>query len=475
MSTENWIALFVVLLVPLAAIIMTLWHQWQDEKRHHRALHQAYQALNKEMQQRTQHLRSLNNSLYGEIRQHEATEAKLHQSENYLYSIINSMPSILIGVTPEGVITHWNSSAEKDSRLKEKEVLGRYLWDAYPHLPVDIWMIREAIQDKQPKVRQNFKQVRQGETVYSDITIYPLLSADHNSLQEAIIQVDDVTVRVMMENMMIQNEKMLSLGELAAGLAHEINNPLGAILQSVQNIERRLSTDLPRNHEAANKAGASLDAMMVYLEDRQIPKFLADIRDAGERSSRIVSNMLTFSHRSQQHIAVDINDLAQHCLELADNQFHIKGSQGNLRIEVRTCFDPALPKIDGSPAEIQQVLLNLLRNARQCFSSASEMTRDPMITLTTQWVGNSVEIKVGDNGPGIAEEIRRHIFEPFFTTKEVGQGTGLGLSISYFIITEHHGGQITVDSTLGHGTTFTITLPTTQPVTETDIASHGNI
>lgn len=456
-SADGIIALFFMFLIVVAAIFLTLWHKYQESEERYQEVTLAYNAQEKQMDERTQKLRAINNRLYGEIAKHEQTEEKLRQTQGYLHSIINSMPSIMIGVTPEGCITHWNSNAEQSTKVLEQDAIGKYLWEVYPNLSVDLLMIQEAISQQYPKKKENAKYVTNGETFYQDITVYPLTS---ENIEEAVIRVDDVTMRVLMESMMIQNEKMMSLGELAAGMAHEINNPLGAILQNVQNIERRTTADLTKNCEVAEQLGTSMESIEAYLNQREINKLLAHIRDAGERSAKIVSNMLEFSHSSQNHSRVDLNQLVEHCLELAENHFTIKNDDGSLPIVVETSFASDLAEVVCSPAEIQQVVLNLIRNASQAFAEYQPaQSQVPAIAITTRNEADCVLIVVKDNGPGIPEEIRRHIFEPFFTTKEVGQGTGLGLSISYFIIAEHHGGSIEVDSTLGQGTQFSVRLP----------------
>lgn len=405
----------------------------------------AYRNIEKQLEDRTQKLRSINNMLYGEIAQHEQTEEKLRKAQDYLGSIINSMPSVLVSVTATGQITHWNTSAERATDMTAADVAGKLLWEAYPNLPVTLAMILQAIESGTPAVMESTKLESHGQTYYTDITVYPLIA---ENIREAVIRVDDVTMRLTMENMMIQNEKMLSLGELAAGMAHEINNPLGAILQSVQNIERRLSPELPKNFEVANNLDIDLIQMNRYLQEREIPSFLKTIRDAGERSARIVSNMLGFSRSSQQHSATDLNALIDNCLEL---------QEGNTHITVEKQLAEDMPTVSCSAPEIQQVVLNIIRNATQALAGSESPA--PCIQVSTGWDKSFAWIRIADNGPGITPEIRRHLFEPFFTTKEVGQGTGLGMSISYFIITEHHGGSIDVDSNPGKGASFTIRLP----------------
>lgn len=405
------------------------------------------------LEERTYKLRNLNTQLYGEIALHEQTESKLLSVERYLSSIINSMPSVLVSVNRAGAIRHWNTSAERATDLTAQEVAGKLLWEVYPKLPITADMIVEAISSGVPKVMESTKLDNQGSNYFTDITIYPLID---DTTEEAVIRIDDVTLRVMLENMMVQNEKMLSLGQLAAGMAHEINNPLGAILQTVQNIERRLSPELMRNTKVADKLGISLDKINEYLKEREILSFLDTIRDAGERSARIVANMLGFSRSGDRKSEVDLNALTANCLELMDNNFELRQKNGR-RIQLIRRLGPTLPLITCSAPEIQQVILNLIRNAAQALTSSRHPA--PCITVSTGYDDESIWLQVTDNGPGIPAHVRTHIFEPFFTTKEVGKGTGLGLSISYFIITEHHGGTIDVESSSEWGTSFTIKLP----------------
>lgn len=418
--------------------------EWED----------AYHSIESQLEDRTQKLRSINNMLYGEIAQHEQTEEKLRKAQDYLSSIINSMPSVLVSVTATGQITHWNTSAERATDVTSADVAGKLLWEAYPNLPVTLEIILQTITNGTPHVMESTKLESHGKTYYTDITVYPLIA---ENIQEAVILIDDVTMRIMMENRMIQNEKMFSLGELAAGMAHEINNPLGAILQSVQNIERRLSPELPKNFEVANSLDLDLVRMNRYIEEREIRSFLKNISDAGERSARIVSNMLGFSRSSQQHSATDLNALVENCIELMESHFEITRNDGNVHIQLERQLAENLPAVSCSAPEIQQVLLNIIRNAVQALAGSESAA--PLIAVSTGFDGQHAWIRIADNGPGITPEVRRHIFEPFFTTKEVGQGTGLGMSISYFIITEHHHGTIDIDSSPGKGASFIIRLP----------------
>lgn len=431
-------------------------------RRLERKLKDARNNLAHRVAERTDKLRNINNQLYDEIAKHKVTEELLTQTQEYLHSIINSMPSVLIGVNRDSVVTHWNAAAARATDIPEHEALNRKLHDVFPVAPVSNHAIRDAIDHGIPNLRESLPFGPTEDGRYVDITIYPL---NANNLSGAVVRMDDVSMRVRVENMMIQNEKMMSLGELAAGMAHEINNPLSAILNSVQNISRRVSQHLPANQQAATDCNLDMDVLQRYLQQRDIFRFLDNIREAGERSARIVSNMLEFSRiNTSKRQLTDVTELLEHSLELAQNAMELQRADGSQEIAISKEFYPDLPMIECSQPELQQVFLNLLINALQSFNQpGADASNSPLITLRTRADSHYVHIEVEDNGAGMTKKVRQHMFEPFFTTKEVGEGTGLGLSISYFIVTEHHGGSIEVESQPGKGSTFIIRLPLTPP------------
>jgi signal transduction histidine kinase len=410
------------------------------------------------VRERTERLRLLNKQLYEEIGRHESTEVLLRETQDYLNSIINSMPSVLIGVTREGLVTHWNNAATAATHIKGCDALGQSLYQLYPDLPVNLATIDEIIDCGMPRSIENYQSGAGSNATHMDLTIYPLMAT---GLTGAVIRIDDVTLRVRIETMMIQNEKMMSLGELAAGMAHELNNPLSAILHGVQNIVRRTSDELPANLEAARVAGFTITQLQCYLQEREIISFLEGIREAGERSARLVANMLEFSHTSSRtHVEIDIVNLLDQCVEMAGKAYELETPADAAALTIRREFASDLPRVRCAPAEIQQVILNLLRNASQSFLSP-ELGGPalPVITLRASERHGDLWIEIEDNGCGMEESVRKHVFEPFFTTKEVGQGTGLGLSVTYFIVTEHHSGSIEVESTAGKGSLFRVRLP----------------
>ena len=274
--------------------------------------------------------------------------------------------------------------------------------------------------------------------------------------------VRDIGERKRMQEMMVQSEKMMSIGGLAAGMAHEINNPLGIIVQGAQNALRRLSPQLEKNKLAAEECGIEMRSLVAYLEKRKVGHYLEGINEAGCRAARIVQAMLKFARRSDSAKGFHkLTELLNRALELVATDFDLKKRYDFHEIEIVRAFEPHLPSVLANETELEQVFLNLLKNAAQAMAEKTyEPDGHPTITLRAYRQEGHVCVDVGDNGPGMDEQTRKRIFEPFFTTKALGVGTGLGLSVSYFIITHNHGGQIEVQSLPGKGATFTVCLPT---------------
>ncbi|MES9876511.1 MAG: ATP-binding protein [Candidatus Sedimenticola sp. 1PA] len=274
----------------------------------------------------------------------------------------------------------------------------------------------------------------------------------------AIIQ--DTTERKRMHSVMVQTEKMMSVGGLAAGMAHELNNPLGGILQGLQNVERRLLPDLEKNRQVAQELGLDLSKTDAYFDQREIKKFIRGIRESGERAALIVANMLQFSRKAESTLHPEnLDQLVDQALELAAVDYDLKKKYDFRKVEITREYDSELPQVNCIASEIQQVLLNIFRNAAQAMHMAEEKAETSRLKLRVMKKSEMVCIQVEDNGPGMEEETRKKAFDPFFTTRPVGEGTGLGLSVSYFIVTQEHNGRISVDSQPGKGTTFTVCLP----------------
>lgn len=383
--------------------------------------------------------------------------ADLNRERNYVQNIINSMPSVVVGVDLEGHITHWNMGAEDLTGVKPNEAHGKRLSAIFPLLADAMEKVQTAIQTRMPQSDSKVLHVQDGQTCFSDVTVYPLVA---NGVEGAVIRMDDVTDRVRIEDMMVQSEKMLSVGGLAAGMAHEINNPLAGILQNVQVLRNRLAGNIPKNIDTAIECGIEFEALERYMQKRGLPPMIDAVIESGTRAARIVDNMLSFSRRSGSSLKRhSLPELLDKTVELASNDYDLKKKYDFRQIEIRREYEKGLPQITCEGSQLQQVFLNILKNGAQAMASHIPSGKPPLLTLRIRRNRGHLDIEIEDNGPGMDDATRKRAFEPFFTTKRVGVGTGLGLSVSYFIITENHNGSMTVDSKPGKGARFTITLP----------------
>lgn len=398
-----------------------------------------------------------NKKLELEVQVRTHIEQKLTALQKYLNNIINSMPSALVAINTNKQIQQWNEEAAALFNIKGNQALQRPIQELSSILAEHELEIDTALSHQTVETVERVSFTLQHEEVYFDIVIYPLFGEEH---QGAVIRLDNITQRIQLEDAMVQTEKMLSVGGLAAGMAHEINNPLGGIVQGVQNILRRISPTLSKNKVEADNLQLDIHQLFIYMERRGIIRFLENIKDAGTRASKIVQNMLQFSRRSSRTLSpTDLTELINRTIEIAHSDMDIKHGLDLERIHIITNLDESLICVPCIANELEQVLLNLIKNAAQAINQRNEPKWNGKVIITSKQVTNQAVIKVEDNGVGMDNTTRKRIFEPFFTTKEVGIGTGLGLSVSYFIITNNHKGQLHVKSAPGVGTEFIISLP----------------
>ena len=377
--------------------------------------------------------------------------------QNYLFNIINSMPSILVGVNKRQQVTQWNLQAQMETGIRVEEAVGKDVIKVLPRLLRNLDQIVESIASKKVKTSLKNSFQRKGDIRYEDIIIYPLIT---NGVDGAVIRMDDITDQVLLEEMMIQSEKMLSIGGLAAGMAHEINNPLAGMMQNTQVVYQRLSAKIPANIKIAEELGLNMESIKEYMSRRGILETLEMINKTGSRAANIITNMLSFARKSDTILnAHDLASLLLNTVELAKSDYNLKKQYDFKKICIETEFDQDMPKVLCDKNKIQQVFLNLLKNGAHAMHGDSNNHKESRFILRLKKETNMARIEIEDNGPGMNENIQKRLFEPFFTTKAVGKGTGLGLSVSYFIIANDHKGKMHVESTLGKSTTFIIQLP----------------
>ncbi|MBC7935022.1 MAG: histidine kinase [Rhizobacter sp.] len=338
-------------------------------------------------------------------------------------------------------------------------------WDNYfdiGELFAMVWMIamliinsrqRKALEKERQKNEEKEKEYRITEKVKAELEVQVRertaeLTQQKEELQQTLNELKDT------QTQLIQSEKMASLGELTAGIAHEIQNPLNFV-----NNFSEINTELIAEIKVAITKGD-------FEEVRSLADDIADneekINHHGKRADAIVKGMLQHSRNSSgQKEPTNINALADEYFRLAYHGLRAKDKSFNATL--KTDYDEKIGEVNILPQDMGRVILNLITNA---FYAVTEKKRDgiqgyePTVTVKTLMYGQqNLQVTVSDNGKGIPPKVMEKIFLPFFTTKPTGQGTGLGLSMSYDIVTKGHGGTLTVDSKEGEGSTFIISLP----------------
>ena len=399
--------------------------------------------------------------LIHDITQKKKAEEGIKQYRNYITSIIDSMPFMLVGINVDGEISLWNKTAIDKTGIDFNTANGRHLNDVLPDMSAQAVEIEKSIQNQEP-IKSKRSYLGEKGNVVEEITVYPLST---EGFEGAVILIDDISDEVKIEEMMIQNEKMSSIAGLAAGMAHEINNPLAGMMQTASVLANRLvnNFDMQANQLAAKSCNTNVEAVKCFMEARDIPRMLGQIVESGNRAANIVNSMLSFSRNVNDSISsVDIIELIELTVKVAEADYNLKKNYDFKQIKIDRDYQENIPYIYCQQTKIQQVLFNLLRNSAQALHANNTST--PTISIKVYLEGYSeddqrVVIELEDNGPGIPENIQNRIFEPFYTTKPVGEGTGLGLSVSYFIVVDQHGGDMQVFSAKEKGAKFRFSLP----------------
>lgn len=399
------------------------------------------------------------------IRERNASEAALKQSEKkYRRLFEHSKDAILI--IENGRYVDCNKATVDMLGYEHKDqFLGTHPADISPETQTDgqassskaLEMMDLAIQRGSHRFEWNHIKAN-GDIFPLEILLTPIFTERGKRIIHTTWR--DITDRKKTEAMMIQTEKMITVGGLAAGMAHEINNPLAGMMQSAQVIQNRLEKQLPANEIAAQEAGISLEALKTYMDKREISKFLAAMHETGNRAAKIVQNMLNFIQKKTAEKTIqNLSHILDQTIELARNDYSLKKNHDIRKIDIEKSYAPDTPQVLCDESNLQQVFFNIIKNAAQAMAEKSYGEERPKIKLSISAIKGSIQIRIKDNGPGMDKTTSNRIFEPFYTTKPVNQGTGLGLSVSYFIIVQDHGGSLSVESTLGKGTEFIITLP----------------
>jgi PAS domain S-box-containing protein len=400
-------------------------------------------------------------------------EDDLRRAHREIEQLFDSIPSIVISLSMTGIVHAWNAAAERLLGLTALAVLGQELqkfpinweWDriaeGLARCEETSKMVRvESVRFKRPDGKEGFL----------GISINPV-KAEEGWLSGLILLGADITERKILEGQLAQAQKLESIGQLAAGIAHEINTPIQYVGDNTRFLQEsfRELFQLIEDYrgllagEATGEGNGDLQqrvedllaqADIDYLEE-EIPKAIQQTLEGVERVAKIVRAMKDFSHPGRaEKTLTDLNKALDNTITVARNEWKYVA-------EIVTDLDSSLPLVPLLPNEFNQVILNIIINAAHAIADVVDKGRGEKgaITISTRRLGDEVEVRLQDTGSGIPQEIQERIFDPFFTTKEVGKGTGQGLAISHDVIVEKHGGAITFETEVGQGTTFIIRLP----------------
>lgn len=391
------------------------------------------------------------------------------ETERILYAI----PSLLVSLDAEGRIRRFNGAAESMLGARAAEVLGRSLvdceltWDR----SVVLSALRECLALQRPARRDAVSYVKpDSQAGLLGITITPLPS-DAGGPAGALIQAADVTERRHLEAQLAQAQKLESIGQLASGIAHEVNTPIQFVGDNTQFLKEtfdglmrlldRYDDLIPvaRRFEAAAPFVSAIEETaeeidLPYLRS-EAPKAIDETLEGVNRVAGLVRAMREFSHPgTEDRTPVDINRAIENTVTVARNEWKYVA-------DVTTELDPALPHAPCFGRELNQALLNMVVNAAQAIAGSHPSGGEPKgtITITTRRDSTHAEIRIADTGPGIPEFAQSRVFDPFYTTKEVGKGSGQGLAIAHSVIVRKHGGSLRFETEQGRGTTFIVRLP----------------
>ena len=399
--------------------------------------------------------------------------ADLKESNREIECLLSSLSTIFIGLSREQHVNRWNPKAEKVLGLTAAEAMG------IPLAEIDIQWDWPKIADGIAKCRNTNTAIRVSEIVFSraddkqgylGLTINPV-RLESDELIGFIILGADITDRKAMEDMLAQTEKLKSIGQLAAGIAHEINTPtqyvgdntrflkdafedIVEILSLYAQLLEAVKSDTLTSELVGRLEDSIEEADVDYLLE-EIPPAIEQTLEGVERIGKIVRAMKEFSHPGQEEkSAIDINKAIESTITVARNEWKYVA-------EIETEYDATLSAVPCLPGEFNQVILNLIINAAHAIADVidGQSSDKGVIRITTRKKENFAEVIISDTGAGIPEAIRQRIFDPFFTTKKIGKGTGQGLAIAHSVIIKKHGGTLKLDSTVGEGTTFIICLP----------------
>jgi len=400
-------------------------------------------------------------------------EQKLQAAYSETELFFQSIPSILIGMDSQGRITRWNQTAVRSLGVSAHSVAGRHIYDCgvqWVHSDIKS-EVERWLQTESAYRCDNLSFLREGRTRFLGLNVRRLPPLHDTAGASFIVVGADITERKGLEDQLRQAQKLEAIGQLSAGVAHEINTPTQYVSDNVRFLKdswqdlanlMQLSQEL-RNAAAAGPVAPGLFTAFDELSKKidvdyvlkEIPSAIDQSQEGLQRIAHIVRAIKEFSHPgSAEKKGVDLNKSIETTITVARNEWKYVA-------DLEAQFDPELGLVPCLSSELNQVVLNLIMNATHAIADRINASSGEKgkITITTRRNPPWAEIDVQDTGHGIPEEIRSRIFEPFFTTKEVGKGTGQGLALAHSVVVNLHHGRIWFDSKVGAGTTFHIRIP----------------
>lgn len=392
-----------------------------------------------------------------DISSRKEEENSFKRAHSYINNIINSLPMVLVGLDSDLKVTHWNIRAKEYTGVDLLEAVGQNIISIIPHIKLEYDLIKESIRDKVVKKRHKKSRITDKGTIFENITIFPI---SENGVKGVVLLIDNITDQIELQGMVIQSERMYSIGELASGVAHEITNPLAGIIQNGQSLLNRLTTDLPANKKAAMKYNIDLAELKNYLDERKIIKMIESIRSSGVKASHIIKNLSNFSKKDAGGLTYnDILPLIDQGLELAKSDYNIEFGYDFKDINIIKNIDRDSYLVLCEPGKIIQVMLNIFRFAAKNIGKGG---REPEIVIKILQRDKFLEISIKDNGISLTDEEYNMLMRPYFKGKPTIREEWYTLSLSHFIIQEVHNGDLKIHSGEGVGNEVVITLPTSQ-------------
>jgi PAS domain S-box-containing protein len=384
----------------------------------------------------------------------EISQKRLIEAQARTRAIIDSMPSMIIGLNKELKITDWNKKIQEFNGVEIEQALQKDFMELVPEYQFVRPMLEKAIRERTTEFSSKQSIYHDNKRYYQDILVYPIAL---NGEIGAVVRIDDVTGKMQLEKVIVQTEKLSSVGTLASGMAHQMNGPVGAISQNIQNIHRRIDPNLQANKEIATELSLDLHVLHQYLEKRKITSFLGQMEQSAQDVSIMLTNLMQFSKPSSSiKESVSLEKILSHVLTLAKSDYDLSKKMHFEQINIDVCMEEELPAVYGSVAQLEQVFLNLIKFSAQ---NMQYQDSDRKIRIQSQVCEDSVEIKIIDNGPILDENTKKHIFDPLFTQQKDGESILMGLSVAHKMITENHLGALVVENNEPIGIIFTILLP----------------